>query len=87
MTFWKRMLSADYRAAVAAEAAGNVDAAAERYGLAGDRAGAVRMHVARAERASDRAAAIAGFGACAPTRSARVFIPSPAPPCQTGRWA
>jgi FHA domain len=58
MTFWKRMLSADYRAAVAAEASGNVDAAAERYGLAGDRAGAVRMHVARAERARDRAAAI-----------------------------
>ena len=26
MSFWKRMLSADYRAAVAAEAAGNVDA-------------------------------------------------------------
>ncbi|MCE9577740.1 MAG: FHA domain-containing protein [Deltaproteobacteria bacterium] len=61
MSFWKRMLSADYRAAVAAEASGNVAAAAERYGLAGDRAGAVRMHVARAERAADRAAAIAAL--------------------------
>ncbi|HTJ47131.1 MAG TPA: FHA domain-containing protein [Kofleriaceae bacterium] len=58
MSFWKRMLSADYRAAVAAEASGNVEAAAERYGLAGDRAGAVRMHVARAERANDRITAI-----------------------------
>jgi len=58
MSFWKRMLSADYRAAVAAEAAGNLEAAAERYGLAGDREGAVRMHVARSERANDRAAAI-----------------------------
>jgi len=55
------MLSADYRAALAAEAAGNVEAAAERYGLAGDREGAVRMHLARAQRAADRNAEIAAL--------------------------
>ncbi len=48
------MFSADYRAAVAAEAAGNVDLAAERYGLAGEHEGAVRMHLARAARAANR---------------------------------
>jgi tetratricopeptide (TPR) repeat protein len=48
------MFSADYRAAVAAEAAGNVDLAAERYALAGEHAGAVRMHLARAARAPSR---------------------------------
>jgi hypothetical protein len=48
------MFSPDYRAAVAAEAAGNVDLAAERYGLAGEHEGAVRMHLARAARARDR---------------------------------
>ncbi len=48
------MFSADYRAAVAAEAAGNVDLAAERYALAGEHAGAVRMHLARAARAGSR---------------------------------
>lgn len=52
------MLSSDYRAAVAAEAAGNVDLAAERYGLAGEHEGAVRMHLARAARARDRHAEI-----------------------------
>ena len=52
------MLSSDYRAAVAAEAAGNVDLAAERYGLAGENAGAVRMHLARAARAGSRLAEI-----------------------------
>src|SRR3954468_5933020 len=50
----RRMFSSDYRAAVAAEAAGNVDLAAERYGLAGEHAGAVRMHLARAARAPNR---------------------------------
>ncbi len=50
------MLSADYRAAVSAEAAGNVDLAAERYALAGEHAGAVRMHLARAARAASRVA-------------------------------
>ena len=54
MTFLRRMFSADYRAAVAAEAAGNVDLAAERYALAGEHAGAVRMHLARAARAPSR---------------------------------
>ena len=52
------MFSSDYRAAVAAEAAGNVDLAAERYGLAGDHADAVRMHLARAARAPTRHAEI-----------------------------
>lgn len=52
------MFSADYRAAVSAEAAGNVDLAAERYALAGEHAGAVRMHLARAARAPTRNAEI-----------------------------
>ena len=52
------MFSSDYRQAVAAEAAGNVDLAAERYGLAGEHAGAVRMHLARAARAANRQAEI-----------------------------
>ncbi len=52
------MFSSDYRAAVAAEAAGNVDLAAERYALAGEHAGAVRMHLARAARAGNRLAEI-----------------------------
>jgi hypothetical protein len=56
VSFFKRMMSSDYRAAVAAEAAGNVDIAAERYGLAGDPEGAVRMHLARAARAGTRQA-------------------------------
>jgi len=50
----RRMFSADYRAAVAAEAAGDVELAAERYALAGELAGAVRMHLARAARAPTR---------------------------------
>jgi hypothetical protein len=50
----RRMFSADYRAAVAAEAGGDVELAAERYALAGDYAGAVRMHLARAARAPTR---------------------------------
>ena len=55
------MFSSDYRAAVAAEAAGNVDLAAERYGLAGEHADAVRMHLARAARAPDRHREIAAL--------------------------
>ena len=58
MTFFRRVFSADYRAAVAAEAAGNVDLAAERYALAGENEGAVRMHLARAARAGSRLAEI-----------------------------
>jgi len=54
VSFFRRVFSADYRAAVAAEAAGNVDLAAERYALAGEHAGAVRMHLARAARAGTR---------------------------------
>jgi tetratricopeptide (TPR) repeat protein len=54
VSFLRRMFSSDYRAAVAAEAAGNVDLAAERYGLAGEHADAVRMHLARAARAPTR---------------------------------
>ncbi len=61
MGFLRRLLSGDLRSAVAAEAAGNVDLAAERYGLAGDREGAVRMHLARAARAVDRGAEIAAL--------------------------
>ena len=54
VTFMRRMFSADYRAAVAAEASGDVELAAERYALSGDFAGAVRMHLARAARAPTR---------------------------------
>jgi tetratricopeptide (TPR) repeat protein len=57
----RRVFNADYRAAVAAEAAGNVDLAAERYAIAGDHEGAVRMHLARAQRAHDRTAEIAAL--------------------------
>jgi hypothetical protein len=61
VSFLRRVFSADYRAAVAAEAAGNVDLAAERYALAGEHEGAVRMHMARAARAGTRQAEIAAL--------------------------
>ncbi|MBK9032454.1 MAG: FHA domain-containing protein [Myxococcales bacterium] len=61
MGFLRRMFSPDHRAARAAEAAGDPDAAATHYGLAGDREGAVRMHLARAARAPDRAGEIAAL--------------------------
>lgn len=61
MSFFRRVFSADYRAAVAAEAAGNVDLAAERYALAGEAEGAVRMHIARAARAGTRQAEISAL--------------------------
>ncbi len=61
MSFFRRMFSSDYRAAVAAEAAGNVDLAAERYALCGELEGAVRMHLARAARAGTRLAEIAAL--------------------------
>lgn len=51
MTFWKRLFSADYRRAVAAEAAGDYDEAARAYALAGERARVAAMHLYRAERA------------------------------------
>lgn len=54
MGFFKRLFSADYRAAVAAEAAGDLDLAAQRYALAGQNDEAVRVHMARAERAPSR---------------------------------
>lgn len=55
MGFFKRLFSADYRAAVAAEASGDLELAAERYALAGYREAAVRVHLARADRAPSRA--------------------------------
>ena len=61
MSFFRRVFSSDYRAAVAAEAAGNVDLAAERYALAGENDGAVRMHLARAARAPTRQGEIAAL--------------------------
>jgi hypothetical protein len=57
----RRLFSADHRAAVAAEAAGDVELAAERYALAGDHAGAVRMHLARAARAPTRLGELAAL--------------------------
>jgi hypothetical protein len=61
VSFFRRVFSSDYRAAVAAEAAGNVDLAAERYALAGEHEGAVRMHLARAARAPSRQAELAAL--------------------------
>jgi tetratricopeptide (TPR) repeat protein len=61
MSFLRRVFSRDHRAARAAEAAGNVDLAAERYALAGDPHGAVRMHLARAVRAADRNSELAAL--------------------------
>lgn len=58
MSFWKRLFSADYRAAVSAEAAGQLEQAAEHYVLAGEPAEAARVHLARAERADSRSAEI-----------------------------
>jgi FHA domain-containing protein len=57
----RRLFSADHRAAVAAEAAGDVELAAERYALAGDHASAVRMHLARAARAPTRLGELAAL--------------------------
>jgi len=59
--FFKRLFSADYRAAVAAEAAGDLDVAAERYALASQPEAAVRVHLARADRADKRADEIAAL--------------------------
>ena len=61
MSFLRRVFSADYRAAVQAEAAGNVELAAERYAMAGEHEGAVRMHLARAARAPTRQAELAAL--------------------------
>jgi tetratricopeptide (TPR) repeat protein len=51
---WERLFSSDYRVAVAAEAAGDLELAAERYALAGHPDEAARIHLARAERARSR---------------------------------
>ena len=61
MSILRRWFSADYRAARAAEAAGNPEAAAQHYALAGDFEAAVRMHLARAARAAERAGEIAAL--------------------------
>jgi hypothetical protein len=53
---WERLFSNDYRAAVAAEAAGDLELAAERYVLAGHPDAASRIHLLRAERATSRQA-------------------------------
>lgn len=50
------MFSADYRRAVAAEAAGDYAEAARAYALAGERARVAEMHLLRAERANSPAA-------------------------------
>src|SRR6476661_7013597 len=51
VTFFKRMFSADFRRAVAAEAAGDYAEAARAYALAGEHAKVAEMHLLRAERA------------------------------------
>jgi pSer/pThr/pTyr-binding forkhead associated (FHA) protein len=61
VSFFRRVFSSDYRAAVQAEASGNVELAAERYALAGEHEGAVRMHLARAARAATRQAELAAL--------------------------
>ena len=58
LSLWKRFFSADYRAAVSAEAGGHLEQAAEHYVLAGEYLEAARMHLARAERAQSRATEI-----------------------------
>jgi hypothetical protein len=50
--FLRRILSGDYRRAVAAEAAGDYAEAARHYGLAGERDKVAEMHLLRAERAT-----------------------------------
>jgi tetratricopeptide (TPR) repeat protein len=52
VTFFKRFFSADFRRAVAAEAAGDYNEAARAYALAGEQAKVAEMHLLRAERAT-----------------------------------
>lgn len=61
MSFLRRLLSTEYRRAVAAESAGHLETAAEAYGLAGDRESAVRIHLQRAARAGSRALEVAAL--------------------------
>lgn len=49
--FFKRLFSSNYRAAINAEAAGQLELAAEHYARAGQHDAAARMHIARAKRA------------------------------------
>ncbi len=55
MGFFKRLFSSNYRAAINAEAAGQLELAAEHYARAGQNDAAARMHVARAKRAGSYA--------------------------------
>jgi hypothetical protein len=59
VSFFKRMFSADYRRAVAAEAAGDYAEAARAYALAGEHARVAEMHLLRAERAPSPDGALA----------------------------
>jgi tetratricopeptide (TPR) repeat protein len=52
MSLLRRLFSADYRRALAAEAAGDYAEAARAYALAGERAKVAEMHLFRAERAT-----------------------------------
>jgi tetratricopeptide (TPR) repeat protein len=61
LSYFKRLFSADYRAAVSAEAAGQLEQAAEHYVLAGEHGHAARVHLARADRATGRADRIAAL--------------------------
>lgn len=61
MGLWNRLFSNDHRAAVAAEAAGDLELAAERYALAGHLDDAARVHLLRAERAKSRADEVAAL--------------------------
>lgn len=58
MPFFRRLLSGDYRRAVAAEAAGDYGEAARHYGLCGERDKVAEMHLLRAERATGAVEAI-----------------------------
>jgi tetratricopeptide (TPR) repeat protein len=51
--FLRRLLSGDYRRAVAAEAAGDYGEAARHYALCGEREKVAEMHLLRAERGGD----------------------------------
>jgi tetratricopeptide (TPR) repeat protein len=61
VNFLRRVFSGDYRRGQAAEAAGDLDRAAECYGLAGEREDAMRMHLLRAARAGSRTLEIAAL--------------------------
>ena len=52
MSFIKRLLSSDFRRALAAEAAGDYITAARAYALSGERAKVGEMHLYLAERAT-----------------------------------